>query len=92
MSKKYEHLEGAVPVNGDITPISRKPIDQIDSRDWEDMPFEALSEQYTMLQNRIYVVESMGRPDMLKQMKQGLAYLMQLIDTKRPKEDEMTLL
>lgn len=92
MSEKYKHLEGSVSVNGDITPITRQPIDTIDASTWEDMPFEALEKQYNMLMKRINMVKSMGRSDLTKQMERGLAYLNQLIETKRPKNDGVTLL
>lgn len=92
MSEKYKHLEGSVPVNGDITPITRKPISKINSNNWEEMSFEALSDQYVDLQNRIEIVKRMGRPDLEKQMNRGLNYLLQLINEKRPKEDAVTLL
>ncbi len=92
MSEKYKHLEGAVPVNGDITPITRQPIDQINAASWEDMPFEALEQQYNMLVKRINLVKTMGRTDLSAQMERGLKYLTQLIETKRPKNDGVTLL
>lgn len=92
MSEKYKHLEGSVPVNGDITPITRQPIDKINALEWEDMPFEALEVQYNMLVKRINLVKSMGRTDLSGQMERGLKYLLQLIEQKRPKNDGVTLL
>ena len=93
MSDKKKHPEGAVSVNDKITPITRKPIDQIDASQWEDMSFEALSEEYTKLMNRINLTKSMGRTDLAKQMNNGLNYLLQLMETKKPKnEDAVTLL
>lgn len=92
MSEKYKHLEGAVNVNGDLTPITRRPVDQICSVDWEEMSFEALSHEYTKLTNRIELANRMGRSDMVGQMNRGLKYLLQLIDSKRPTEDSVTLL
>ncbi len=92
MSEKYKHLEGSVPVNGDLTPITRQPIDQINAREWEDMSFEALEQQYTMLAKRINLAKSMGRTDLTKQMDAGMKYLLQLIDEKRPKTEGVTFL
>lgn len=89
---KYKELEGSVPVNGDITPVSRKPIDKIDATLWEEMSFESLVDQQISLQKRIDMARTMGRPDMAKQMERGLSYLMQLIETKREREDRVTLL
>ena len=92
MSEKYKHLEGSVPVNGDLTPITRQPIDKINAAEWEDMPFEALEVQYNMLVKRINLVRSMGRTDLSGQMERGLKFLLQLIEQKRPKNDGVTLL
>lgn len=92
MSEKYKHLEGAVNVNGDLTPITRRPVESINAADWEDMSFEALSHEYTKLTNRIELANRMGRSDLVMQMNRGLKYLLQIIDTKRPKEDAVTLL
>ena len=92
MSEKYKHLEGAVPVNGDITPITRKPVDQINALEWEHMSFEQLSDEYTKLATRIETVRGMGRADLVTQMDRGMKYLLQLIESKRPKEDTVTLL
>lgn len=92
MSSKYRELEGAVSVNGDITPITRQPIDQIDSSDWGEMSYAALSEQYEMLNKRMNVAKTMARPDLVKQMQRGMAHLLQVMETKRPKDDGVTLL
>ena len=92
MSEKYKHLEGSVPVNGDITPITRKPVPKINALEWEDMTFEQLSDEYTKLATRIETVRSMGRADIVTQMERGMKYLLQIIETKRPKEDSVTLL
>ena len=86
MSEKYKHLEGTVSVNGDKTPITRKPIDQIDSSKWGEMTFEQLINQFGMLQSRINVAKSMGRADLTKQMENGLKLLHQMIQEKEPSE------
>ena len=86
MSTKYKHLEGAVSVNGDRTPITRRPIDQIDASQWEEMTFEQLVQQHGALLERIQRAQTMSRGDLAKQMQAGLKYLQQLIQEKEPKE------
>lgn len=89
---RYKEMEGSVPVDGDITPVTRKPIDRLDAGAWEDMSFEALVDQQVALQKRIDTAKSIGRFDLAKQMESGLSYLMQIIETKRSSEDRVTLL
>jgi len=93
MSNDIKKFEGSVTVdtNSDITPISREPIDKIDASEWENLSFEKLTDQYTMLQTRIERARTMGRPDLIKPMERGAAYLLQLINEKRP-HDGVSLL
>ena len=81
--------QGSVPVtpDSDITPISRQPIDKINASRWEDMSFDSLSYQYVALQKRIDMAMSMGRPDLAKQMQNGMKYLLHLIEEKKPKDE-----
>jgi hypothetical protein len=91
MSEKYKHLEGAAPVNGDITPITRQPIPQVNSTNWEDMPYPKLVDQHAALKNRLLVVKQMGRSDMEKQIQKGIRYLEMLIKQKHEKDDGVLL-
>ena len=55
MSKdpKIAALEGAVNVNGDTTPISRQPIQRIDSTEWGTMGRTKLFNQREALDTRL---------------------------------------
>lgn len=76
---KYKNIEGAVPVDGDITPITRRKIDQIDASKWPEMSIFELTEQRTMLQNRIYAASSGGNQSIISQLYAGLNQLDALI-------------
>lgn len=71
----YKEWEGAVPVNGDITPITRRPIDQIDSSTWETLSTAELMEQRNALVSRMNLVQSMGNANMIAAMQRGLMYI-----------------
>lgn len=79
MSDKYKELEGSVPVNGDITPITRQPIDQLDSSQWETMTDGELIDQRQSLYTRMMLAQSMGQPQLVPIMKQGLMFLDRLL-------------
>jgi len=51
-----ENKKGPIDVNGDVTPISKKPVDQIDAVQWPDMNLGALWDQRTSLQTRLNIV------------------------------------
>lgn len=87
MSDKYKDLEGSVPVNGDITPISRKPIDQIDSSEWANMTTAELIEQRNALQSRINLALSMGQAQLIPTMQRGLLFVDALLQQRQSKEE-----
>ena len=75
MSDKYKDLEGSVPVDGDITPITRRPIDQLDSSQWQQMTDAELIDQRQALYNRMNMALTMGQSQFVPAMKQGLAII-----------------
>ena len=79
---KREDLEGAVDVNGDITPITRQPIEQVDASDWTDRSVAELARQRVTLQQRLYYVQQHGSADMVKALKLGIAQLDLIIKSK----------
>lgn len=67
---------GPIDVNGDWTPITKKPIDQIDATQWGEMNIGELWDQRVFLQNRLnLVLNNSGHPDTIKAMQMGLANL-----------------
>lgn len=77
MTKKQptiRDLEGSISVNGDITPITRKPVGQMDSSRWGEMTLLELSDQREILVNRIAVANSIGGALAL-QLERGLRHL-----------------
>lgn len=79
MSDKYKDLEGSISVNGDITPITRRPIDQLDSSQWDTMTDNELIDQRQALYNRMNMALTMGQSQLVPIMKQGLAHIDKLL-------------
>lgn len=86
INKFIEKYEGSVPVDGDITPITRKDIDQIDSSRWPEMTLNELLDQRTILTNRIFAAQN--NTSVVTQMKRGLAALEGLIQERADVIDE----
>jgi len=75
-----------VDVNGDITPITRQPIPQVDAADWDNMNITQLQEQLSILEQRLLYVQQFGHSSMLTPLEQGINQLQVLIFTKTPDE------
>ena len=73
------HIEGAVSVNGDITPITRKKITQINSEKWAEMSVSDLIDQRSTIEERIYAANRAGHADLSLQLRRGLTALDSLI-------------
>ena len=78
---KYKDIEGAVSVNGDMTPISREPINKIEGTEWQDMSLSQLHEQRGMLMTRMGVAASVC-PSALPALRQGVAQIEAIINSK----------
>jgi hypothetical protein len=77
-------------VNSNVTPISNEPVAQVESFDWHNMSIQQLNDQLYTLTNRQYLVQQMKRPDIARQMNEGIEYLRQLIaykESERAKND-----
>lgn len=88
---KYEEYEGAVNVNGDITPISRKKIENLDSMKWPDMSISELTDQRIILNNRIMQASASGNLGIVQQLKRGLFYLDELMVEKSSRDEDIHL-
>jgi len=74
---------GPIDVNGDTTPITHKPIDQIDATQWNTMDLGDLWNQRIFLQNRLnLVLNNSGSPDAITAMQSGLANIDAIIQHK----------
>ena len=78
---KYKDIEGAVSVNGDLTPISREPINKIEGTEWQDMSLSQLHEQRGMLMTRMSVAANVC-PSALPALRQGVAQIEAIINSK----------
>jgi len=79
-----------VDVNGDITPITRQPIPQVDAADWDNMNITQLQEQLNILEQRLSYAQQFGHSSMLTPLEQGINQLRILLILKTP--DELKLI
>lgn len=79
-----------VDVNGDITPITRQPVTQIDAGDWDAMNVAQLHEQLLVMEKRLMYAQQIGHIDMTTQLIRGINQLRALIHVKTP--DELKLI
>lgn len=83
-NKNIKHFEGSVDVNGDKTPITRKPVEQIDSTKWNELSTAELHDIRTLIISRMNAVGNLPNgTSMHKQLQQGLNALEQLIATRQ---------
>jgi len=77
-----EDFTGAVNVNDDITPITRQPIDPVDSSDWADQSVADLQAQLATLSKRAAIANNIGNHALLTQINRGVAQLKLIIKNK----------
>lgn len=78
MNKKpipREVFEGAVSVEGDLTPITRQPIVKITPERWNEMSANELLSQREVLFNRYHNALRAGLMDGAKTIQAGIAIL-----------------
>ena len=79
-----------VDVNGDITPITRQPVTQVDAGEWDTMNVSQLHSQLLVLEQRLIYAQQIGHGDMTAQLNRGINQLRGLIHLKTP--DELKLI
>jgi len=93
MSDKYKEYEGAVNVNSNLTPVSRTPIDQIDSSRWHELSSWQLVDQRVLIYDRIEMASRTGHENMIIQLKRGLTRIDDILNQRRIEHgDEITLI
>ncbi len=71
-----------IQVDGEITPVTKRPIQQIKADEWGKMTVNDLYEQRSVLQNRVYVAAQIGNSALMQQLQIGVAHLDALIEQK----------
>ncbi len=84
MARKIDltELEGAISVQGDITPITRKPVEAVTADKWQGMSVLELSRQREILTQRMYFAQRNGLLDGAKTIEQGIMLIDMLLDEK----------
>jgi len=80
---------GPIPVNGDITPITKQKIGQVRSSEWSTMPISELWEQKSILDSRLTYALQTGHAELIKQLQSGIAALDMVIANRSTGEDKL---
>lgn len=73
---------GAVSVNGDITPVTRQPIDKVNAENWGNMTVSELHSQREILQRRYWQACSAGLLGGAGTIDQGIKIIDSLLEQK----------
>ena len=66
-----------------VTPISKEEIIPVDSSEWGNLTINQLFDQLTIMNERVYNVGAMGKPEMVNQLNRGIAAIYALIEEKQ---------
>jgi hypothetical protein len=67
-----EQFTGAVSVEGDVTPITRQPVDKVEAGNWGKMTVSELHKQREILQRRYYQALNAGLMNGAETINQGI--------------------
>jgi len=79
-------VEGSVDVNGDITPITRQKVEQVQAADWSDQSAADLTAQLTVLQHRLGIAQQYS-PHLTKPIQLGIRRLEHMINSKQQNDN-----
>jgi hypothetical protein len=77
-----EQVTGAVNVSGDITPITRQPIDKVNAEGWNNMTVSELHQQREILQRRYWQAMGAGLVGGASTIDQGIKIIDMLLESK----------
>lgn len=77
-----EQFTGAVNVSGDVTPITRQPVDKINAGDWSKMSVSELHKQREILQNRYYRALDAGMLNGANTIQSGIKQIDEMLNEK----------
>ena len=73
-------FQGALPVDGKVTPVSREPIEDVDASQWNTLPTMKLQQQMVILNKRLQAAHCSSNLDIIKQLEKGIARLQFIIN------------
>lgn len=81
-----EQFTGSVSVDGDITPVTRQPIDKVNSGGWLNMSVSELHHQREILQRRYYQALEAGILNGASTIDQGIRSIDSILESKGSNE------
>lgn len=80
--------EEAISVEGNVTPITKKPIYSINANQWHKMSVTELYDQLSVLHNRLVIANQLGNYALLQQLQVGVAQLQSVIENKSEQAED----
>lgn len=74
-----------IPVDGNVTPITKKEIKNVTAHQWSGMSISQLYEQLSIMSDRLFAAHEMKNPVIIKQIQQGIDNLQRIINSKGSK-------
>lgn len=84
--KKENYFEGSTPVDGDVSPVTRRKIDKVDALRWDEMSTAELHDQRAALQDRYVNAQMLGHPQLIQQLEMGIRQIDEILN-ERPGGD-----
>lgn len=86
-----QQSNGIITSDSKFTPITNKPIPQIDADDWANLSINELYDQQSFLHTRLNIVaQNSGHPDIMAQMRLGIARIEAIIQAKNQDSQNST--
>lgn len=76
-------------VNGNKTPITQKPVQQVRADKWREMSVNELWEQKAILDGRLVAAAQIGNHNLMRQIQLGIDTLNEMISQKASTETRL---
>lgn len=86
--QQRKKIEGPVNIEGNVTPITRREIPQVDAQRWNEMNVNELYDQRSVLYSRMVIASQMGSAPLLQQLQQGVSQIDAFIERKTQVAEE----
>jgi hypothetical protein len=89
--EEIKEYTGSVSVEANVTPITRKPVNQVTPDQWENMVLQDLWEQKAFLLKRYYIVQAAGQQYLMTPIQTGIDTITEIITAKSKQLEDKLL-
>lgn len=77
-----------IPVDGNITPITKRQIHDVRAQEWQKMSINELLDQRSILHSRLIIASQLGNDSLLQQIQVGVSRIDAFIEHKMSNPSE----